>query len=205
VTAPQVDPGFQRGQINSHAAELPQGGPAAWRAGACQLRPESFALAATRVQTGVRLEKRLVEVLKALTELQDLALGDLIEHLVRQAFAGKPPLNEPVLEQVYELMRIYGLDPCASRRSAAKGRVVMGLFDTVTVDVLSAGVQTKQLGEGMLIVWRNCLGSRSRVCPTSRPTGRSRRRTCPGSAAPDGGRHSGRSSAARSSCRSRSR
>jgi cyanate lyase len=73
------------------------------------------------VQTGVRLEKRLVEVLKALTELQDLSLGDLIEHLVRQAFAGKPPLNEPVLEQVYELMRIYGLDPCASRRSAAKG------------------------------------------------------------------------------------
>jgi hypothetical protein len=67
-------------------------------------------LTANRVQTGVRLEKRLVKVLKALAELQDLSLGDLIEHLVREAFAGKPPLEEPVLEQVHELMWIYGLD-----------------------------------------------------------------------------------------------
>jgi predicted DNA-binding ribbon-helix-helix protein len=37
-----------------------------------QLSPE-------RVQTGVRLEKRLVKVLKALAEIYDLSLGELLE------------------------------------------------------------------------------------------------------------------------------
>lgn len=69
------------------------------------------AIDGTRVQTGVRLEKRLVKVLKALAELQDLSLGDLIENLVHQAFAGKLPFEEPALVQVRELMRIYGLEP----------------------------------------------------------------------------------------------
>jgi hypothetical protein len=51
-----------------------------------------------------------VKVLKALAELQDLSLGDLIESLVHHAFAGRPPFEEPALVQVRELMRIYGLD-----------------------------------------------------------------------------------------------
>ena len=42
-----------------------------------------------RVQAGVRLEKRLVKVLKALAELYDLSLGELMEDLVRDAFAGR--------------------------------------------------------------------------------------------------------------------
>jgi hypothetical protein len=62
------------------------------------------------VRTGVRLETRLVKVLKALAALQDLSLGDLLENLVHRAFAGMP-LEEPVLSQVHELMRIYGLEP----------------------------------------------------------------------------------------------
>jgi hypothetical protein len=41
-----------------------------------------------RVQTGVRLEMRLVKVLKALAELYDLSLGELLEDLVRDAFRG---------------------------------------------------------------------------------------------------------------------
>ena len=44
---------------------------------------------ATRVQTGVRMEKRLVKVLKALAELRDLSLGDLLEYIVRAGFAGE--------------------------------------------------------------------------------------------------------------------
>jgi len=34
-----------------------------------------------RVQTGVRMERRMVKVLKAVAELRDLALGELLESL----------------------------------------------------------------------------------------------------------------------------
>ena len=42
-----------------------------------------------RVQTGVRIEKRLLKVLKALAEYHDLTLGDLLEGIVLHAFDGK--------------------------------------------------------------------------------------------------------------------
>jgi predicted DNA-binding ribbon-helix-helix protein len=63
-----------------------------------------------RVQTGVRLERRLVKVLKALAELYDLSLGELLEELVRDAFRGRKPFADIALAQIAELMRIYGLD-----------------------------------------------------------------------------------------------
>jgi hypothetical protein len=63
-----------------------------------------------RVQTGVRLEKRMVKVLKATAELYDLSLGELIEDLVNDAFAGRQPFAEVALAQIAELARIYGLD-----------------------------------------------------------------------------------------------
>ncbi len=64
----------------------------------------------TRVQTGVRMEKRLVKVLKALAELRDLSLGDLLEYIVRAGFAGEEPFNADEVRQITELTRIYGLD-----------------------------------------------------------------------------------------------
>ena len=63
-----------------------------------------------RVQTGVRLEKRLFKVLKALAELKDLSLGDLLEGIVLHAFEGKTPFNAETLRQIGELRRIYGFD-----------------------------------------------------------------------------------------------
>ena len=42
-----------------------------------------------RVQTGVRIEKRILKVLKALAELKDITLGDLLESIVLHAFEGK--------------------------------------------------------------------------------------------------------------------
>jgi hypothetical protein len=63
-----------------------------------------------RVQTGVRMEKRLVKVLKALAELYDLSLGDLLEGIVLHAFDGKTPFREESLRRIAELKRIYGLD-----------------------------------------------------------------------------------------------
>ncbi len=66
--------------------------------------------AVERVQTGVRMEKRLVKVLKALAELKDLSLGDLLEGIVLHAFDGKAPFSPETLRQIAELKRIYGLE-----------------------------------------------------------------------------------------------
>jgi hypothetical protein len=63
-----------------------------------------------RVQTGVRVEKRLLKVLKALAELHDLSLGDLLEGIVLHAFEGKPPFGEESRRRIAELRKIYGLD-----------------------------------------------------------------------------------------------
>jgi hypothetical protein len=63
-----------------------------------------------RVQTGVRLEKRLLKVLKALAEYHDLSLGDLIEGVVLHAFEGKTPFSRDTMEKVRQLKEVYGLD-----------------------------------------------------------------------------------------------
>ncbi len=62
-----------------------------------------------RVQTGVRIEKKLLKVLKALAELKDLTLGDLLEGIVLHAFEGKAPFGRESLLQISELKKIYGL------------------------------------------------------------------------------------------------
>ncbi|MCA9707033.1 MAG: hypothetical protein KDK70_14360 [Myxococcales bacterium] len=71
-------------------------------------------VAIERVQTGVRLEKRLLKVLKALAELHDLTLGDLLEGIVLHAFEGKAPFSKESLHKIADLKRIYGLDLDAS-------------------------------------------------------------------------------------------
>ncbi|HLX10539.1 MAG TPA: hypothetical protein VKY89_22005 [Thermoanaerobaculia bacterium] len=68
------------------------------------------AIEATRVQTGVRLDKRLVKVLRALAEFYDLSLGNLLENLVLSNFAGRNLFSESALVLVGELAHIYGLD-----------------------------------------------------------------------------------------------
>ena len=62
-----------------------------------------------RVQTGVRMEKRLLKVLKALAELKDLTLGDLLEGIVLHAFEGKAPFSAQTLKEIEQLRGIYGL------------------------------------------------------------------------------------------------
>jgi hypothetical protein len=67
-------------------------------------------LVVERVQTGVRLEKRLLKVLKALAEYHDLTLGDLLEGIVLHAFDGKSPFGDDALRRIADLKRIYDLD-----------------------------------------------------------------------------------------------
>jgi len=63
-----------------------------------------------RVQTGFRMEKRMLKVLKALAEYHDLALGDLVEGIVLHAFEGKSAFGAQSLERIADLKRIYGLE-----------------------------------------------------------------------------------------------
>ncbi len=76
-----------------------------------------------RVQTGVRMEKRLLKVLKGLAELLDMSLGDLLEGIVLHAFEGRAPFSPETLGRIAELKRIYGLDldASASHRLVEKG------------------------------------------------------------------------------------
>jgi hypothetical protein len=62
-----------------------------------------------RVQTGVRLEKRLLKVLKGVAELKDLSLGDLLEGIVLHAFEGKAPFSPETLREIEQLRAVYGL------------------------------------------------------------------------------------------------
>jgi hypothetical protein len=63
-----------------------------------------------RTQSGVRLESRLLKVLKALATELDLTLGDLLEGIVLHAFEGKAPFSATTLRKVRALRAVYGLD-----------------------------------------------------------------------------------------------
>jgi hypothetical protein len=67
-----------------------------------------------RVQTGVRLEKRILLVLKALAGSLDLTLGDLLEGIVLHAFEGKAPFGRATLTRIAALRGVYGLDLAAA-------------------------------------------------------------------------------------------
>jgi len=80
------------------------------------------------------MEKRILQVLKALASTLDLTLGDLLEGIVLHAFEGKAPFSAATLEKIRTLRRVYDLDlqathshqlvePATGRsRSPASGR-----------------------------------------------------------------------------------
>ncbi|MFI5092252.1 MAG: hypothetical protein WCE50_18000 [Candidatus Acidiferrum sp.] len=63
-----------------------------------------------RMQTGVRMEKRILKVLKAFAEYHDMTLGDLLEGIVLHAFDGKCPFGAESLRRIKDLKKFYGLD-----------------------------------------------------------------------------------------------
>lgn len=67
-----------------------------------------------RVQTGVRMEKRLLKVLKAMAEYHDMSLGDLLEGIVLHAFEGQSPFSDDAMKKIAALKKIYGVDYDAS-------------------------------------------------------------------------------------------
>jgi hypothetical protein len=62
-----------------------------------------------RVQTGVRLEKRMLKVLKAVAEQKDMTLGDLLEGIVLHAFEGKAPFSQQTLKEIEQFKTLYGM------------------------------------------------------------------------------------------------
>ncbi len=75
-----------------------------------------------RVQTGVRLEKRLLKVLKGLAEHLDMSLGDLLEGVALHAFENKPPFSKVTLRKIEQLKSVYDLDLTAADSHSLKER-----------------------------------------------------------------------------------
>jgi hypothetical protein len=73
-------------------------------------QPEPALLVVERVQTGIRIEKRMLKVLKGVAEYLDISLGDLLEGIVLHSFDNKLPFSKEVLERIAQLKDVYGLD-----------------------------------------------------------------------------------------------
>ena len=84
-------------------------------------------VAVERVQLGVRMEKKMVKVLKGLAEYRGMTLGQLLEKIVLHSFEPVPgeegemcasPYSKESLGVIADLKRIYGMDfdTHASRR-----------------------------------------------------------------------------------------
>ena len=67
-----------------------------------------------RVQTGVRIEKRMLKVLKAIAEQKDMTLGDLLEGIVLHAFEGKAPFSQQTLKEIEQFKALYAMSLKAS-------------------------------------------------------------------------------------------
>ncbi len=88
-----------------------------------QTEPKEREYVVERIQTGVRMEKRLVKVLKAIAEYHDISLGDLLEGIVLHSFEGKCAFTKESQKRIAEFKRIYdlNLDAKASHRLTEKG------------------------------------------------------------------------------------
>lgn len=60
-----------------------------------------------RAQTGVRIEKSLLKVLKGLAEYCEISLGDLLEGIVLHSFEGKAPFSEDTRKTIDNLKQVY--------------------------------------------------------------------------------------------------
>jgi len=68
-----------------------------------------------RIQTGMRIEKRILKVLKALAEYLDMTLGDLIEGIVLHVFEGKVPFDDKTIKKIEEIKKVYELNLDSTR------------------------------------------------------------------------------------------
>jgi hypothetical protein len=62
-----------------------------------------------RAQTGMRIERNLLKVLKGVAEYLDVSLGDLVEGIALHAFEGKAPFTPSTLAKIEQLKTVYSL------------------------------------------------------------------------------------------------
>lgn len=68
-----------------------------------------------RTQTGLRMDKTLLKVLKGLAEFRDMSLADLVEGLLLHSLEGKVALSDQqTLDAVEQLRTLYGLELTAA-------------------------------------------------------------------------------------------
>jgi hypothetical protein len=68
-------------------------------------------IAVERVQLGIRMEKRMVKVLKALAEATDMTLTELFEDVMLHALEGYSTFSDPkLLEDITDFKRLYGMN-----------------------------------------------------------------------------------------------
>lgn len=67
-----------------------------------------------RVQTGLRIEKRMLKVLKGLAEHLDISVAELIEAMALQAFEGKTPFGSETISKIDQLKAVYDLELTAA-------------------------------------------------------------------------------------------
>ena len=63
-----------------------------------------------RVQTGLRIEKRLLKVLKGLAEHLEMSVAEVIEGMALHAFDGKAPFSEATRAKIAQLKEVYDLE-----------------------------------------------------------------------------------------------
>ena len=87
-----------------------------------------------RVQTGARIEKRLLKVMKAVAEYHDLSLGNLLESIVLHSFEGRSPFGKKSLKRIRDLKKIYGVELEASSIATKAASHTKAAGDTNDMD-----------------------------------------------------------------------
>jgi predicted DNA-binding ribbon-helix-helix protein len=67
-------------------------------------------LTINRVQTGVRLEAKLLKVLKGVAEYQNRTLGELLELVILHSFENRNAFSKEGLEAIKALKKVYSMD-----------------------------------------------------------------------------------------------
>ena len=67
-----------------------------------------------RTQTGLRLEKRMLKVLKGLAEHFEISTAEIVEAMILHNFEGKTPFSPETLVKIGQLKQVYDLDLTAA-------------------------------------------------------------------------------------------
>ena len=63
-----------------------------------------------RVQTGLRIEKRILKVLKGMAEFKDVGTNELLELILMHAFENRSCFDDDGFKAIKDLKRVYGVN-----------------------------------------------------------------------------------------------